>query len=66
MFQRIFWILTSPDGSVKIPVRRRLNLEIYSALIEYKNGKSQTSRLSYSYRDYDDLDDQQEEWVPEQ
>jgi len=49
MFRRIHWIVTSPEGPTKIPVSRCLNLEVYSALIEYKNEKL-TSSLSYTDR----------------
>ena len=40
MFWRIHWILTSPKGPTKIPVIKCLNLEVYSALIEYENEKA--------------------------
>ena len=37
IFKRIYWILTSPDGSTKVPVCKCLNLEVYNAVIEYEN-----------------------------
>jgi len=57
MFKRIHWILTSPDGPAKIPVRRCLNLEDYSALIEYENGKTKPAHYLIQIVDYDDLND---------
>ena len=58
MFKRIYWILTSPESPTKIPVCRCLTLEIYSALIEYENGKAKLAHYLVEIVDCDDLNDQ--------
>ena len=40
MFKGFHWIFKSLEGPTKIPVRRYLTMEIYSALIEYENEKA--------------------------
>jgi len=55
--QRIHWILTSPKGPTKIPVRRCLTLEVYSILIEYENGKAKLAHYLVQTVDCDDLND---------
>jgi len=39
MFGRIHWILTSPDGAIKIRNNWCLYVEVCCALIDYENGK---------------------------
>ena len=58
MFKKIYWILTSPEGPTKNPVRRYLTLEVYSTLIEYKNGKAKPAHYLIQIVDCDDLNDQ--------
>ena len=65
MFRRIDWVLTSPEGPTEVPVCRCLNLEVCSALIEYKNRKVKPFYCLISIVDYDDLEDQRQELVYE-
>ena len=65
LLRRIHWILTSPKGPTKIPISRCLNLKVYGALIEYENGKAKSAHYFIQIVDYDDLNDQQQEWIPE-
>jgi len=65
MFRMIHWILTSPDGPTKISVRRCLNLEVYSVLIKYENGKAKPAHYLIQIVDYDNLNDYRQEWVSE-
>jgi len=58
MFKRIHWILTAPDGPTKVAVGRCLNLEVYSALIEYENGKAKPANYLIQIGNYDNLNDQ--------
>jgi len=58
MLKRIHWILTSPDGPIKNPIHRCLNLEVYSALIEYENEKAKPAHYPVHIVDCDDLNDQ--------
>lgn len=64
MFRRIHWILTSPDGPTKITVQKCLKLEVYSALIEYENGRAKPAHYLIQIIDCDDLNDQRQEWIP--
>jgi len=63
MFRRIYWILISLDGPMKVPVRRCLNLEFYSALIEYENRKAKPAHYLIQIVDCENLNDQQQEWT---
>ena len=63
MFKKIHWILTSSEGPTKIPVRRCLILEVYSALIEYENGKPKSALYLFQIVDCDDLNDQRQSWA---
>jgi len=57
VFRRIHWILTSPDGPTKVLVRRCLNLELCSTLIEYENEKAKPAHYLIQIIDCDDLND---------
>ena len=48
MFKRIHQVFISPDNPTKFPHNRSTDVEVHCAVIEYENGKSQTSPLSYS------------------
>ena len=63
MFKRFHWILKSPKGPKKIPVRRYLTLEVYSALIEYENGKVKPAHYLAQIVDYDDPNDLWQNWI---
>jgi len=65
MFKRIHWIFASPKGPAKIPVCRCLTLEVYSALIEYKNRKAKSANYLVQIVDCDDLNDQRQSWIHE-
>ena len=58
MFKRFHWILKSPEGLTKIPVRIYLTLKVYSALIDYENGKVKPAHYLVQIVDYDDPNDQ--------
>ena len=64
MFRMINLTLTSPNGAAKISVRRCLNLEVYKALIECETEKAKSAHYLIQIVDYDDLNDQRQEWVP--
>jgi len=57
MFKKIHSILTSLEGSIKIPVHRCLTLDIYNALIEYENGKAKSANYRIQIDDCDYLND---------
>jgi len=57
------WILTSPNWPTKVPVRRCLSLEIYSALSDYENEKVKPPYYLVQIVDYNDLNDQWQEWI---
>ena len=57
--------LDSYISSTKVPVQRCLNLEVHSALIKYENEKAKPAHYLIQIVDYDDLNDQQREWVSE-
>ena len=61
MFRKFHWILTSPEGPTKILVSKYLNLEVYSALIEYENEKAKLAHYLIQIVDYDDLYNQRQE-----
>jgi len=63
MFKRFHWILKSPEGPTKIPVRRYLTLEVYSALIECKNGIAKPAHYLVQIVDCDDPNDQRQNWI---
>lgn len=63
MFKKINWILTSPEGPTRNPARRYLTLEVYSALIEYENGKAKPANYLLQIIDCDDLNDKGQSWV---
>ena len=65
MSRRIHWILTSLDGPTKVPVHRCLNLEVYSASIEYENEKAKPAHYLIQIVDCNDLNNQRREWVSE-
>ena len=54
MFKKIHWILTSPDGPIKIQYSRPLYLEVHSALIEYENKKAKPAYYLVRVIDYND------------
>jgi len=43
MFERIHWILTSPDGRTKNAYNRSMYVEVHCAVIEYENGKAKAA-----------------------
>ena len=62
MFERVHWILNSPEGPIKILV---CSMEIYSALIEYENEKAKPTHFFVQIVDCNDLNDQQQNWIHE-
>ena len=58
MLKIFHWILKSPEGPTKISVRRYLTTEIYSALIEYENGKAKPAHYLVQIVYCDDPKDQ--------
>ena len=54
MFRRIHYILTSPNGTTKIPNNRCLYVEIHCALIKYENVEVKLAHCLVQIVDYDD------------
>jgi len=63
MFKRFHWVLKFPEGPTKIPVHRYLTLEVYSALIEYKDGKAKPAPYLVQIIDCNNFNDQQQNWI---
>ena len=63
MFKRFHWILKSSEGPTKIPVRRYLTLEVYSARIEYENGTAKRAHYHIQIVDCDNPNDQRQNWI---
>jgi len=57
MFERIHWILTSPDGPTKILNNRCLYVEVHCALIAYENEKAKLAYYLVQIVDFDNPDD---------
>jgi len=62
VLKRIHWILTSPDGPIKVPYNRILYIEVHFTLIEYENVKAKSAHHLVQLVDLDDPNDQQQEW----
>ena len=54
----IQWILTSPDGPIKIPYIRSLYVEVHYAVIEYENKKIKPAYYLVQLVDLGDPNDQ--------
>ena len=61
MFNKIHWVLTSPDGPTKIPYSRPLYLEVHCALIKYENGKVKPAHYLVQIIDYNNPYDQRQD-----
>jgi len=58
MFMRIHLVFASPKSPIKFPYNRSVDVEVYSAVIEYENGKAKPADYLIRLADLEDLDNQ--------